>query len=146
MTIATSFQVVFDCADPDRLATFWADALHYKTQDPPSGYPSWEAFLKDRGIPEEEWNSASAIVDPEGVGPRIYFQQLDTPKPEKNRMHLDINIGGGPGVPLEERKRRIGAEVDRLVRLQALRLRAWEEPGEYWVVMQDPEGNEFCVQ
>jgi hypothetical protein len=142
----TSIQVVFDCADPDRLAKFWAAALHYKLQDPPVGYSSWESFLKAQGVPEEEWNSASAIVDPEKVGPRIYFQQMDTPKPKKNRVHLDINISGGGKVPLDERTKRVNAEVERLAGLGAAKQRVWADPGEYFVVMQDPEGNEFCVQ
>ena len=142
----TSVQIVFDCADPDHLAKFWAAALHYKEQDPPAGYASWPAFLKARGVPQEEWNSASAIVDPEKVGPRIYFQQMDTPKPKKNRVHLDINVSGGGKVPIDDRMKRVNAEVERLAGLGAEMQRVWEDPGEYWVVMQDPEGNEFCVQ
>lgn len=144
--MATSIQIVFDTADPDRLATFWAAALHYKKQDPPAGYASWQEFLKATGVPEEQWSSASAIVDPDGIGPRLYFQQLDTPKTGKNRLHLDISVGGGGKVPLEERKKSIRLDVERLLGLGANRQRVWEEPGEYWVVMQDPEGNEFCVQ
>jgi Glyoxalase-like domain len=144
--MGTSIQVVFDCADPDRLAKFWAAALHYKLQDPPAGYTSWPEFLKARGVPEAEWNSASAIVDPEKVGPRIYFQQMDTPKPKKNRLHLDINISGGRQVPAKERMRRINTEVERLGGLGATKQRVWDDPEEYWIVMQDPEGNEFCVQ
>jgi len=93
--MATKTQVVFDCADPDRLARFWAEALHYKMQDPPAGFASWEAALRAWKVPEEEWNSASAIVDPEGRGPRIYFQRMDTPKPGKNRLHLDLNASNG---------------------------------------------------
>jgi len=145
--MATSVQIVFDCADPDRLGTFWAEALHYKAQDPPSGFSSWEAFLKAQGVPEEEWNTANAIVDPEKIGPRIYFQKMDTPKPTKNRMHLDLNISGGGRVPLDERVKRVTAEVERILLLGATKQRVWKEPdGEYWVVMLDPEGNEFCVQ
>ncbi len=144
--MGTKVQVVFDCADPDGLARFWAAALHYKLQDPPKGYDSWEAALTAFGIPKEEWNSASAIVDPEGAGPRIYFQQMDTPKPGKNRVHLDVNASSGPSVPLELRKEQVGAETDRLIGLGATKQQAWEEPGGYWVVMLDPEGNEFCVQ
>ncbi len=142
----TSVQIVFDCADPDRLAKFWAAALHYREQDSPVGYASWPAFLKARGAPEEEWNRASAIVDPEKAGPLIYFQQMDTPKPKKNRVHLDINISGGGQVPMDDRMKRVNAEVERLAGLGAAKQRVWEDPEEYWVVMQDPEGNEFCVQ
>ena len=144
--MATPIQVTFDCADPDRLARFWATALGYKLQDPPEGYASWEEWLAAQGIPKDQWNSASAIVDPDGVGPRIYFQRVPEPKTVKNRVHLDVNAGGGPGTPPDERRSRVNAEVERLVGAGATKLRAAEEHGEYWVVMQDPEGNEFCLQ
>lgn len=129
--MATSIQIVFDCADPDRLAEFWAAVLHYKEQGPPACYPSWEEFLKDQGVPEDDWNTMSAIVDPEKVGPRISFQQMDTLKPEKNRVHLDINVSGGGEVALEERIKRVNAEVDRLLRLEATKQRVWNGPEEY---------------
>ena len=143
--MATGVQVVFDCADPSRLARFWAEALGYKLDDPPAGYQRWEDWLRDQGIPEERWNDASAVVDPDGGGPRIYLQRVPEPKTVKNRVHLDLNIGGGESVPLEERRARVDAEVERLAGIGATRLRAVEELGEYWVVMQDPEANEFCV-
>ncbi len=144
--MATTVQVVFDCADPDKLATFWAAALHYKKQDPPAGFDSWEAWLESQGIPESEWNSASAVVDPDGVGPRIFFQRVPEGKVVKNRLHLDVNVGGGRSTPLDERRRRIDAEVDRLVQLGARKSRAVEERGEYFVNMVDPEENEFDLQ
>ena len=143
--MGTSFQVTFDCADPDCLATFWAEALRYKMEDPPPGFASWPEFLKAQGLPEKEWNSRSAIVDPEGTGSRIYFQKVTEPKTVKNRVHLDVNVGGR-GTPEEERKRRVYAEAERLVGFGATKLRAFEEPGEFWIVMTDPEGNEFCLQ
>jgi catechol 2,3-dioxygenase-like lactoylglutathione lyase family enzyme len=144
--MATTFQVTFDCADPDRLARFWAAALGYKLQDPPAGFASWPAFLADQGVPEEQWNSASAVVDPDGKGPRIFFQQVPEPKTVKNRVHLDVNVGGGHGTALDERRRRVDAEVERLVGLGASRQQPMEQRGEYWVVLRDPEGNEFCLQ
>jgi hypothetical protein len=144
--MVTKFQVVFDCADPDRLAKFWAPALGYKLQDPPKGHKTWEDFLTAAGIPKEEWNSASAVVDPDGVGSRIYFQRVPEGKMAKNRVHLDLNVGGDSGTPLEERKKRVDAEVRRLSGEGATLLRPVEQQGEYWVVMQDPEGNEYCVQ
>jgi hypothetical protein len=144
--VATSVQIVFDCADPDKLATFWAAALHYKKQDPPAGFASWPDFLKAQGIPESDWTSASAVVDPDGVGPRIYFQRVPEGKTVKNRVHLDLNVGGPRGTPLDERERRVDAEVDRLVQVGARKSRAVEERGEYWVNLLDPEGNEFDVQ
>jgi len=144
--VATGVQVVFDCSDPARMASFWAAALHYKLQDPPPGFDSWPAWLKAQGIPESEWNSASAVVDPEGRGPRIYFQRVPEGKVVKNRVHLDLNVGGPRTAPPEERRRGIDAEVDRLVALQARKVKALEERGEYFVNMLDPEGNEFDVQ
>jgi len=144
--VATGVQVVFDSSDPARMASFWAAALHYKLQDPPPGFDSWPVWLKAQGIPESEWNSASAVVDPEGRGPRIYFQRVPEGKVVKNRVHLDLNVGGPRTAPPEERRRRIDAEVERLVALQARKVKTLEERGEYFVNMLDPEGNEFDVQ
>lgn len=144
--MSTSLQIVFDCADPERLARFWAEALGYILQPPPPGFASWDAFLATMNVPPEDRNAASAIVDPEGKGPRIYFQRMDTPKPAKNRLHLDLNVGGGSKVALDERKARIESEVRRLLGLDAARLRTESDEHEYWVVMADPEANEFCVQ
>jgi len=143
--MATGVQVVFDCADPARLARFWAEALGYELADPPEGYERWEDWLRDQGIPEERWNDASAVVDPDGAGPRIYLQRVPEAKTVKNRVHLDLNISGGGSVPIEERRGRVDAEVERLLGIGATRLRAVEELGVYWVVMHDPEANEFCV-
>ncbi len=145
--MATSIQLVFDTADPDREARFWAAALGYQLQPPPPGFDSWEALLREQGVPEDRWNDASAIVDPEGKGPRIYFQRVPEGKTAKNRMHMDLNVSGSRGVALEERKRRVNAEVVRLKSLGATDERgAIERDGEYWARMNDPEGNEFCVQ
>ena len=145
--MTTRIQVVFDCADPDRLAQFWASALRYHIPPPPDGFETWEAWLKDHGIPEAEWNSASAVEDPDGAGPRIYFQRVPEHKIVKNRVHIDLNVSGGQKVPLEERRRQVDAEVERLIKEGATIFRPGSvERGEYWVIMQDPEGNEFCVQ
>ncbi len=139
------FQVTFDCADPDRLARFWAQVLSYKMEDPPEGFANWAEFLKARSVPEVEWNDRSAIVDPEGRGSRIYFQKVLEPKTAKNRVHLDLNVGRA-GTTREERMKRVYAEAERLVRVGATKLSVFEEPGEFWIVMADPEGNEFCLQ
>ena len=143
--MATSIQVVFDCADPGRIAHFWASALGYKLQDPPPGFDSWPEFLKAQNIPEEMWNSRSALVDPQGNGPRLFFQQVPEPKTLKNRVHLDLNISKGFGVSMEERQKVVNAEAERLIGEGATKLRVAEEMGIYWIVMADPEGNEFCV-
>ena len=68
-------------------------------------------------------------------------------KVAKNRVHIDLNVGGESATPLNERKARVDAEVARLRALGASDRRgAIEQDGEYWVRMNDPEGNEFCVQ
>jgi hypothetical protein len=144
--MATSFQVTFDSADPDRLARFWAVVLGYRLPDPPDGFPTWEDLLRERGVPEDQWNAASALEDPAGVGPRIYFQRVPEGKVVKNRVHLDVNVGGGRRTPLEERRVRVDAEVTRLIEAGATKLGPMSQNDEYWVVMQDPEGNEFCLQ
>jgi catechol 2,3-dioxygenase-like lactoylglutathione lyase family enzyme len=145
--MSTSIQIVFDTADPDKEARFWAEALGYRVQSPPDEFDSWAAFLEHQGIPEERWNDASAVVDPDGQGPRIFFQRVPEGKTAKNRMHMDLNVSGGHSIALDERKRRVDLEVGRLRALGATDARGpMERDGEYWVRMNDPEGNEFCVQ
>jgi hypothetical protein len=132
--MSMSIQLVFDTAEPAQLARFWAEALGYRLQPPPDGFDTWESFLREQGVPEERWEDASAIVDREGRGPRIYFQRV----PEGKTAN---------GLPFDEQKRRVDAEVARLKALGATDERgAMERDGEYWVRMNDPEGNEFCVQ
>jgi hypothetical protein len=147
VTMATGIQVVFDCADPLAQAKFWAEALHYQMQDPPGEFTTWEDWARAEGIPEEQWHDSAAIVDPAGSGPRLYFQKVPEGKITKNRVHLDLNVSGGSEVPLEGHKAAIWAEVERLKSLGAEDHRgAMEKEGEFWVRMNDPEGNEFCVQ
>jgi hypothetical protein len=144
--VAASFQVTFDSRDPAALAGFWAEALGYVHQPPPDGFDSWDDWARAMEIPEENWNDASALVDPAGVGPRFFFQRVPEEKITKNRMHLDINLGGGHESPAEERRQNVAAAVERLLAIGASNLGAVDQRGEYWVVMQDPEGNEFCIQ
>jgi len=144
--MATGVQVVFDCADPSLLAGFWAKALGYILEPPPEGWSTWEEWAVAHDIPESEWYDAASVVDPDGKGPRIYFQQVPEGKVVKNRVHLDVNAGGPRGTPPEERRPRVDAMVERLTGEGATLVRRVEKLGEYWVVMQDPEGNEFCLQ
>jgi hypothetical protein len=145
-SMGQSIQIVIDAADPAKLAEFWALALDYQVQEPPTGFDTWPDFLRSQGVPEESWNDASAIVDPDQVGPRIYIQRVPELKTGKNRVHIDINAGGPHGTPAEEREIRVRAAVDTLLTAGATVVEAREQRGERWVVMQDPEGNEFCVQ
>ena len=145
--MATGIQVTFDCADPARLAAFWAEALHYRVPDPPDGHATWNDWARAVGIPEPQWNDWSAAEDPDRVGPRLFFQRVPEPKVAKNRVHLDVSAGGGRDVSPAEGRERVDAEVARLKALGATDERgAMDLRGEYWVRMNDPEGNEFCVQ
>ncbi|NQV05340.1 VOC family protein [bacterium] len=144
--MVTSIQLVFDAGDPARLADFWAVALGYVIQPPPDGFTSWEDWASVMEIPEEDWNDAGALIDPDGDGPRVFFQRVAEGKSAKNRLHLDLNVGGGHAAPLEERKVRVDARVAELAAAGATSVGPHEQRDEYWVVMQDPEGNEFCVQ
>ena len=141
--MSARFQVTFDAGDPRRLADFWASALGYVSQPPPEGFDSWPDFLASIGVPEDKHDSAWALVDPEGVKPRLFFQKVPEGKTAKNRVHLDIHasVGSGPEQVDEAREE----TVRRLEGLGANRGDEKSEMGLTWVVMTDPEGNEFCV-
>ena len=139
-----SLQIVFDANDVPRLVAFWEQALGYKVQPPPPEFETWEDFARENGIPEEQWGGWGALIDPDGTRPRIFFQRVPEGKTAKNRLHLDVNIG--EGLEGEKRAMRVKQEADRLEELGATRQREAFERGEFWIVMQDPEGNEFCLQ
>jgi hypothetical protein len=144
--MAIPIQIVFDCADPGVVAQFWAEALGYELQGPPTPTAAWLAWQDEQGVPEERRNDASAIIDPDGNGPRIYFQRVPEPKTVKNRLHLDVNASGPAGTSAEERRARVDETVERLTALGATLVIARADYDEYYVTMLDPEGNEFDVQ
>jgi hypothetical protein len=145
----TGFSLAIDCSDPEVLMRFWADALGYVPQPPPEGFDDWATYFRHIGVPEEELQGATDVylVDPAGVGPKIFFQEVPEPKVVKNRIHFDLNASGGRGLSMEVRKQRVNAEAERLVRAGATRLRVDDSAtvDHYFVVLQDPEGNEFCI-
>ena len=139
-------QVTFDCADPAALAGFWCEVLGYRVEPPPAGFDTWDHALDAWGVPPEERNSRSAAVPPAGdSGSRLFFQRVPEGKTVKNRVHLDVRAA--PGAEGDERMTRLDAEATRLVGLGATRVRRFEpdrmDAG--FVLMQDPEGNEFCL-
>jgi len=144
--MARDVQITFDCADPAALAAFWAEALGYRVQGPPPGFASWDEALDAMGVPAERRNDASAVVDPEGTGPRLFFQRVPEGKQAKNRVHLDVRAA--PGLDGADRMAALEAEADRLVALGARRVERHEPApplGAGHIVMTDPEGNEFCL-
>ncbi len=147
-------QITFDAADPRALSCFWRDALGYVHPAPPGvdlpegGDPlaAWDDFLERSGVPKRERNRASAIEDPDGHGPRLFFQQVPEGKVGKNRVHLDIRAA--PGLQGDARMAALEAECERLVRRGAARLRRHEPAPPMsagFIVMADPDGNEFCL-
>lgn len=139
-----SLQIVFDANDVPRLVAFWEQTLGYQVQPPPPEFETWEDFARENGIPEEQWDGWGALIDPDGKRPRIFFQRVPEGKTAKNRVHLDVNVG--EGLDGEDRTTRVKQEADRLEGLGATRQREAFERDEFWIVMQDPEGNEFCLQ
>jgi catechol 2,3-dioxygenase-like lactoylglutathione lyase family enzyme len=144
--MSRTVQITFDCADPNALAGFWNDALGYRYDSPPPGFATWDEALDHFGVPAERRNDASASVDPGGVGPRLWFQKVPEGKVAKNRLHLDIRAA--PGLEGEERMTTLDAECERLTALGATRVNRVEPDPPMdggHIVMQDPEGNEFCL-
>ncbi len=152
--MSRQIQVTFDAHDPRALSTFWRDVLGYVHPGPPGvevpegvePLAAWDEFLAKIGVPEEERNSRFAIEDPDGDGPRVFFQQVPEDKVAKNRVHLDVRAA--PGLQGDERMAALEAECDRLVALGAKRVQRFEPSppmGFGTITMTDPEGNEFCL-
>ena len=140
----TKIQIVFDAAEPEKLAEFWLLALDYVVEPPPEGFVSWEAFARSRGIPEEEFGEVAALIDPADEGPRLYFQRGPEGKTAKNRVHLDVRVAGRE-VRGEARKRLVSEHVERLVQAGASLAWRTDDVRGSSVTLYDPEGNEFCV-
>ncbi|MFJ8556478.1 VOC family protein [Streptomyces microflavus] len=151
--MAMTLQLTIDCSDPQKMVTFWAEALDYVPEPPPGGHATWRTYWASMGVSEEELPPGAgdipeSIIDPAGRGPRVWFQQVPEPKAAKNRWHFDLKVGGGPDAPpLDVRAQRVKATTERLVKAGATVLRIKDEPdmGLYAAAMQDPEGNEFDV-
>ncbi|EFL26624.1 conserved hypothetical protein [Streptomyces himastatinicus ATCC 53653] len=144
--MARDVQITFDCADPAALSAFWAEVMGYRLQDPPAGFDSWDQALEAMGVPPERRNDASALLGPNGSGPRLFFQRVPEGKRAKNRVHLDVRAA--PGLEGDARMAALEAEAERLVSLGATRLERHEPApplGTGHLVMADPEGNEFCL-
>ncbi|MGW5675346.1 VOC family protein [Streptomyces sp. NPDC003860] len=135
------FQVTFDCADTERVADFWCEVLGYVVAPSPSGFDTWADFNRSH-FPDDE-GSWLACVDPSGAGPRLFFQRVPEGKVAKNKIHLDVRVG--TGLTGEERLAALEAECARLLPLGAVRERLLYDGTDSCIVMQDVEGNEFCL-
>ena len=147
MTGTVTLQIVVDARSPALLAEFWSIALDYRLDDPPAGFQTWESALEASEVPPDRWDDASAIIPAHGVhGPRIYFQKVPESKQVKNRLHLDVGVGKGIN-DAHHRWEVVQAHVARLLGQGATLIGERKgEWGDHWMVLTDPEGNEFCVQ
>ncbi|MFI0463045.1 VOC family protein [Saccharopolyspora sp. 5N102] len=149
--MALNWKLVIDSANAPVLADFWADALGYEVEDPSAlieqllaaGHIGEEAVVEHRGRknfrgyaavrhPEDPFDETSGV----GRGRRLLFQDVPEGKTGKNRLHVDVHSEPGGREEL----------VARLEGLGATRVREFDQgPAGHWWLMQDPEGNEFCV-
>jgi predicted enzyme related to lactoylglutathione lyase len=124
--------ITFTCRDPRRLADFWIAALGYVRQELP---PEILEQLRESGF---DMTSRDAAVDPEGRQPRLFFIKGEKTPTTAIPIHLDIGFDDPD------------AAVDRLLALGAtVKERKTQTVGPWtdrFTVMQDPEGNSFCVQ
>lgn len=108
-------ELVIDAASPERLSEFWSAVL------------GWQ--------PTGRYSGAVEIADPDGGGPSLTFVPVPDEKRGKNRLHIDVNPVGCDQ----------DQEVERLIGLGARRVDVGQGTEKSWVVLADPEGNEFCV-
>lgn len=112
--------VTIDCSDPSQVADFWSTVTGYTKQE-------------ESGSVDKYW----VLTSPDGTWPRLVFVSVPEAKSIKNRQHLDI-------VPNDRTQQE---EIDRLVGLGASLVHDPRLSGTGgWVVLCDPEGNEFCVE
>lgn len=107
--------ITIDCADPQRLVTFWSGALGYEIREDTVG---------------------CSLCDPTGAGPAIGFQPVPEGKVVKNRVHLDLTPRDGDLETEVARLEQLGARRVHYFN---------HDPQQVWWVMQDPEENELCV-
>ena len=133
------FGVTIDCRHPTSLAPFWCALLGYVEDPPPEGYQSWRDYDAANGVSAAEADSGCTIIDPEGILPRIYFQQVPEAKTVKNRVHLDVVASD------RHRWADVTAAADRAVAFGGAVVRESGDPDDRFITLADPEGNEFCL-
>ncbi|MFH9611031.1 VOC family protein [Streptomyces sp. NPDC017448] len=118
-------ELAIDCADPARLARFWCAVLDYEVRE--EDEEEGVVTIGSPAVPEGKDR-------PGPVPPVLTFARVPEGKSVKNRLHIDVN-------PTDREQ---GEEVERLLALGARRADVGQG-GAGWVVLADPEGNEFCV-
>jgi hypothetical protein len=143
----TFWQLTIDANDPEALARFWAKALDYQPV-PPEGPETWHALYRQRLGDRTGFDNR--LFDPAGLRPPLFFQRVPEAKAGKNRLHLDLYpTGRDSSLPWQRRVELVEGKVSELVELGGGVVSRFSEDDpddpEYFVVMRDPEGNEFCV-
>ncbi|MEV0222179.1 VOC family protein [Streptomyces sp. NPDC050704] len=139
--MAAKIDLTLDCANAQLLADFWKTALGYIDEPPPVPFKTREEWLAQFDLPEDDSEDDGAwLCDPDGAGPRLSILKVPEPKTAKNRLHIDVRVPGHGSAG--ERRARIKAESERLVKAGGTVRQEFD--GRH-VVMADPEGNEFCV-
>jgi hypothetical protein len=141
--MGTRIQTSWDCRDCVASALWWAEALHWEFE-----YldPAFFEQMKAQGFCDDtaavrladgrlSWADGAAIHDPDNPQARMYFQNVPEEKVVKNRLHIDVQVGAGL----------VESEVERLNDRGATEVGRNSQGPHSWVVMRDPEGNEFCV-
>jgi 4a-hydroxytetrahydrobiopterin dehydratase len=114
--VGSRLEVAIDALDIDAVRPFWKAVL---------GYAEWS--------PPTSGGQIEVLVDPRRIGPTFWFQQMDQPRPQRNRIHVDVTV------PHDEADARIAAAIAAGGHLVSdTRARA------FWI-LADPEGNEACV-
>jgi len=144
--MAYEIQVAVDCVDPHALADWWAETLGWEVE------PTDDAFIRsmiEKGYAQDSetlvhngnlvWRAGAAICPSdqpaEGSRQRILFQPVPEPKKGKNRVHLDVRLGGDDK----------GATRSTLETRGATFQHDGQQGPHTWYTMADPEGNEFCI-
>ena len=142
------WQLTIDANDPVMLARFWAQALGYQPAPPAEPDTTWHRHYRAQLGGEAAFDNR--LFAPAGLRPPVWFQQVPETKAGKNRLHLDLYpTGRDNALPMVRRIEIVEAKVAELIGLGAsVQLRSREDDPDdplYYVVMHDPEGNEFCV-
>ena len=132
--MAPKISLTLDTVHASELAEFWKFALGYVDEPPPAPFKTRQEWVASFDLPEDDDGDGAWLIDPDGVGPRLSLLDVPEPKTAKNRLHMDIRVGGEWSD--------VTAEAERLTGAGATVLRV--DQGHH-IVMADPEGNEFCL-
>lgn len=113
-TAAQGYELAIDAVDADAVRPFWEAVLAYRPVQHRPGGPI-------------------ALVDPARIGPAVWFQDMDEPRPQRNRIHVDITV------PHDVAAERVAAAVAAGGRVVS------DDRARAWWVLADVEGNEACV-